>query len=397
MRSKVEPSFIVLLGLLIGLSPLAVDMYLPGMPAIGADLGASPHAVQQTLSIYLACFAIPQLIFGPISDAYGRRLTIILGLGVFILGGLWCSFARDIQELLMARGLQGIGAASLIVTVPALVRDRTEGSEFARIMGFVMMVMAVAPLVAPIAGGLLLKLSGWRLIFWTLAALAALGLVLFHWRIGETLAPERRVPLRPASLVRNYASLFRQRQSLCFMLCAALVFAGMMTFLAASPFVYIELYGISEQHYGFVFALNILAMTGFTAISSRFVLKTGSHRMLGIGMVVVLLASIFLLVQTPQAKPPVALLIAAIVLFVSTNGVVNANAQALVMSRFGHISGSASAMVGSFRFGAGALSSVVVGALYDGTVFPLLVVMAGCGLLAVLFFGLASLPEKSAQ
>ncbi len=391
MSAQSETRFIIILGLLIGLSPFAVDMYLPSLPTIGADLGASPELVQQTLSVYLACFALPQLFFGPLSDALGRRVTLLLGLTVFMAGSLLCVAARDIGELILARGLQGIGAAAVLVTVPALVRDRFAGDEFARMMGFIMLVMALAPLVAPLVGGLVLSLSGWRSIFLVLAGLGLIGLLLFVRYLGETLPPERRESLRPRRLLANYGSLLKHRPSLSFMLCGGFGFAGMMAFLTASPFVYIDLYGISAQNYGLLFSLNILTMMVFTALANRFVRRIGVHRMLGLGMLVLALASVIMGGLAAWGAPPLVVLVASIMLFVGTNGMVSANTMALVMNRFGHISGSASAMAGFLRFGIGALAGVLVGVLHDGTIRPLLIAMVGCGVLAVAFYGIGSL------
>lgn len=390
MSSSVEKNFILTLGMLVGLSPMAVDLYLPSMPAIAENLAASPAAVTQTLSVYLACFAIPQLVFGPLSDAMGRRFSMFLGLAVFLLGSLACAIAADINALILARGLQGVGAAAIVVTVPALVRDRFENEEFARVMGLVMMTMAMAPLVAPLLGGLILTISGWQANFVLLAVLAALGAVLFHLVIGETLAPERRVPLRPRVLLRNYGRVLGHGSSMCYMLCGGLAFAGMMAFLAASPFVYIELYGVSELQYGLLFACNIATIIVFTGLGNRFVRRTGSHRLLGLAMGVMLVATLLLLGLAQAGRAPLWLVVVSIMLFVGTNGVVAANSMALVMARFSAISGSVSALAGSIRFGSGALSGVAVSFLHDGTAWPMFTVIAACGGGAIGFYLIAS-------
>lgn len=393
-QHSTEKSFVITLGILIGLSPLAVDLYLPSMPTIAQDLNASPAAVTQTLSVYLACFALPQLVFGPLSDAWGRRFSMFTGLGIFLLGSIACALASDITELILARGLQGVGSAAIIVTVPALVRDRYRNEEFARIMGIVMMVMAIAPLVAPLVGGFILTLSGWRANFVLLAVLAGLSLLLFRMQIGETLARARRVPFRPATLLRNYGALVRHGRSLCFILCSGFAFGGMMSFLSASPFVYIELYGVSELKYGLLFACNILAMMAFTVVGNRFVRRTGSHRMLGLAMGVMLAATAVMLALMLTGRPPLPLVVVSVMLFVGTNGVISANSMALVMARFAAISGSASAMAGSMRFGAGALAGVVVSILHDGTAWPMFAVMMGCGAGAIVFYLLGTLLSR---
>lgn len=386
MPSHIEKGFVITLGMLVGLSPMAVDLYLPSMPAIADDLAASPAAVTQTFSVYLACFALPQLVFGPLSDAMGRRFSMFLGLGIFLIGSLACAFASTIEGLILSRGLQGIGAAAIIVTVPALVRDRFEHEEFARVMGVIMMIMAIAPLVAPLLGGLILTLSGWRMNFLLLAVLAGLSALLFHNRIGETLDPAHRIRPRPAILARNYGALLKHGPSLCFLLCGGLAFAGMMAFLSASPFVYIELYGVSELEYGLLFACNILTMIMFTALGNRFVRRTGSHRMLGLAMVVVLAATLMMGGLAVDGAPPLWIVVLSVMLFVGTNGVVSANSMSLVMSRFAAISGSTSAVAGTLRFGSGAIAGAAVSVLHNGTAVPMFLVMAFCGAAAVGFY-----------
>ena len=394
MPSKIEKGFVITLGMLVGLSPLAVDLYLPSMPAIAADLEASPAAVTQTLSVYLACFAFPQLVFGPLSDALGRRFSMFLGLGIFLLGSLACAMVASIEGLILARGLQGIGAAAIIVTVPALVRDRFEHEEFARVMGVIMMIMAMAPLVAPLLGGLILTLSGWRMNFLLLAILAALSVLLFHIRIGETLEPSRRIRPRPATLARNYGALLKHGASLFFLLCGGLAFAGMMAFLSASPFVYIELYGVSELEYGLLFACNILTMMLFTALGNRFVRRTGSHRMLGLAMLIMFGATMMMLALAVNETPPLWIVVLAVMLFVGTNGVVSANSMSLVMSRFSAISGSTSALAGTLRFGSGAVAGAAVSMLHDGTALPMFLVMALCGAGAILFYSVGTVLNR---
>lgn len=385
---RTEKAFIVLLGLLIGLSPLAIDMYLPSMPAISADLQTSPESVQQTLTIFLIAFSLPQLIFGPLSDARGRRFVILGGLLLFIAGSLLCALAGSIGWLLTARGLQAMGASAMAVTVPALVRDRYSHDAFARTMSFIMMVMALAPLVAPMAGGLILTVGGWQLIFWVLAMIALLGLGLFHRYIDESHPPERRTAIRPAALVRNYATLLRDRHAFCHMLCAGFMFAGLMAFVAASPFVYIEFYGVPEQYYGLLFGLNIITMMLVTMIANRFT-RRGSRAILFTTFAGISLVSALLITLSLIPQPPLALVVLGAMLFIGSYGTISAHTMAVVMNRFTQISGSASALGGSLRFGTGSLGGAAVGVLHNGTGMPMTAVMATSGLIAVLTFLLA--------
>jgi DHA1 family bicyclomycin/chloramphenicol resistance-like MFS transporter len=389
-----DKAFIIILGLLIGLSPLAIDMYLPSMPAIASGLDASTEAVQQSLTVFLIGFSLPQLIFGPLSDAMGRRFVIVTGVLLFILGSILCALAADIHWLLMARALQATGAAAMAVTVPALVRDRFQGSDFARTMSVIMMVMAVAPLIAPMLGALVLVVSGWRMIFWVLALIAVVGMVLFHLKVDETLPAPQRTPLRPAVLLHNYGTLLQDRHALGHMLSAGFMFAGMMAFVAASPFVYIELFGVAEQYYGLLFSLNIIALMALTTLANRFT-HLSSKRVLQLTFLLISLVCVLLIALSVLSQPPLALIVLACVLFVGTYGIISAHTLSEVMNRFAKISGSTSALGGSLRFGVGSLGGGAVGLLHNGTSVPMTSAMAVCGILAIVSFLAAGQPPET--
>ncbi|NVK40435.1 MAG: Bcr/CflA family multidrug efflux MFS transporter [Oceanospirillaceae bacterium] len=391
---RTEKAFIAMLGLLIGLTPLSIDMYLPGMPAIAGSLEASTGAVQQTLTVFLIAFSLPQLVFGPLSDALGRRVIIIVGLALFIGGSVLCSMAPSIGWLLVARALQAAGASAVAVTVPALVKDRYSHEAFARTMSFIMMVMAVAPLLAPLLGSLVLNFGGWRLIFGVLTLIAVIGLLLFWRYIPETLSSERRNPLRVGHQLRNYRRLLLDRHALCFMLSAGFLFAGMMAFVAASPFVYIELYGIPERFYGILFGLNVLTLMALTMLANRFI-HLGSGRILQIAFGLVGLVVLLLLWLSAQERPPLALIVISAMLFVGSYGAISAHTMSMVMNRFAAISGSTSALSGTLRFGTGSLGGAAVGLLHDGSAASMTWVMAGTGVLAILSFVLAGRPPAT--
>lgn len=392
----VAPLVMVTLGLLMGLPPIATDLYLPAMPMIAQVLESGPEAVQQTLTLFLLTFAVCQLLFGPLSDSVGRRPVMIMGLAIFCLASILCAFTADIRTLVIFRGLQGIGAAAIVVTVPAIVRDQVTGSAFSRVMGFIMMVMALAPLVAPLLGGVILLLSGWRMIFVVLAATASAVALLYLFALGETLPIERRANFDLSSMACNYLRVFSDRRAVCYMLCSALAVAAMFGFLAASPFVYIEYYGVSEQAYGILFALNILTLITMASVSNRLVARHGPRRMLGMAMGMILVSTVLLAIIALLPAPTLLLVVLAVMLFVGTAGVISANSMALVLDSLGAVSGSASAVAGSMRFGLGAVAPVAVALLFDGTPTALAVVMAACGCASVGCFVLALLLREPA-
>lgn len=381
--------FVWLLGFVVGLSPFAIDMYLPSMPSITQDLHTSPAHVQMTLSVYLAFFSIPQLFFGPLSDAIGRRKTIFAGLGLYLLGAILCGLAPNITTLLVARAVQATGSAAMVVTVPALVKDRFNNADYTATMGFIMMVMALAPLVAPIAGGFLLQWSGWRGIFFTLFILGVLCLLAFYRFIPETLAPAARVKIRPKALWQNYRTLLFDRHCLALSLCASFIFAGLMTFITGSSFVYINYYGVSEQWFGFVFGVNVLAMMALTFVNNRLVYRYDNAVLLKASVVAVSLASAGLLILATLPKPPLIWVMVCCALFIGNLGMLTANVMSLLMRRFAYIAGATAAFTGAMRFAIASLGGVFISLWHTGGSQPMLVVMALFGGLCLVSFLLA--------
>ncbi|MGQ9425924.1 Bcr/CflA family multidrug efflux MFS transporter [Gilvimarinus sp. F26214L] len=383
---------ILLLGALIGLSPLAIDMYLPSMPSIARELSASPEAVQWTVSIYLIFFALPQLFFGPLSDAMGRRFAIFCGLAFFLGGSILSAVAPNIEVLLVARALQGTGSAAISVTVPALVKDRFSGAEYTRTVGFIMMVMSVAPLVAPIVGGLIFSLGGWRSIFLVLVAITLLLSVLFARAVTESLPGNKRNEMRFGPLLSNYRILFTDRHALGLGICVGFMVAGMMAYIAGSPFVFIEVYGVPPEYYGFLFGLNVFGMMLLTYSNNRLIHFFTNHTLLRASVVLVALATLYLFAITRMEAPPLWMVVLGSVLYVANLGMLSANIQVLLLNRFSHIAGATSAMLGSLRFGVGAFGGIGVSLFHEHSSAPLTGVMAACGLAVVLSYIFAGQP-----
>jgi len=374
---------LIVLGLLSALTPFAIDMYLPSIPSIARDLDAGIELAQLSVTLYLAVFALSQLVIGPLSDALGRRRAIAGGLAVFALADIACALAPGMPLLLAARAVQAVGGAAVAVTVPALVRDLFERDDYARVMGLVMLVMGLAPMVAPTIGGLIILHGTWRWVFAALFGIALVAALAFLWLVPETLPPERRHRLHLGRIAGNYRLLLGHRTALGYLLTGAASFGGMMTFIVTSPYVYIELHGVPEQWFGLLFALNILAAMGFSFLNSRLVPRIGAERLLRVGLGVQGLAALLLLAVGWTATPPLWLIVLCALLYISMAGIVMGNAMAGFMAFFPRLAGTASAFAGATRFGFGALVGSVVSWLHDDTARPLLLGMGACGLLAV--------------
>ncbi|HCM63673.1 MAG TPA: Bcr/CflA family drug resistance efflux transporter [Morganella sp. (in: Bacteria)] len=372
---------IFILGLLSMLMPLAIDMYLPSMPTIARDFGASEGDVQMTLNSYLIGFATGQLVYGPMADALGRKPVILGGTLIFALASAGCALSQDIDTFIGMRGLHGFAAAAASVVINALMRDMFTKDEFSRSMSFVVLVMTIAPLIAPIMGGLLMLWFSWHAIFWTImvAALIAALLVLFF--IRETLPKERRQPFRMRTMLGQFVVLFRQKQVLCYMVASGFSFAGMFSFISAGSFVYIQLYGLTELEFGYCFALNIVFLFIMTTINSRYVRRFGALNMLRTGLVVQLIAGCWLMFAAIADLGFIAILI-GVACYVGNIAMITSNAMAVILDDYPHMAGTASSLAGVLRFGIGAGVGAVVASFEMTTVWPMVGAMALCILFA---------------
>lgn len=372
---------IFILGLLSMLMPLAIDMYLPSMPTIARDFGVTEGDVQMTLNSYLIGFAAGQLVYGPMADALGRKPVILGGTLIFALASAGCAMSQDIGTFIGMRGLHGFAAAAASVVINALMRDMFTKDEFSRSMSFVVLVMTVAPLLAPIMGGMMMIWFSWHAIFWTImiAALIAALLVLFF--IRETLPKERRQPFRLRIMLGQFVTLFRQKRVLCYMVASGFSFAGMFSFLSAGSFVYIQLYGLTELEFGYCFALNIVFLFIMTTINSRYVRRFGALNMLRTGLVVQLLAGCWLVLAASADLGFVALMI-GVACYVGNIAMITSNAMAVILDDYPHMAGTASSLAGVLRFGIGAGVGAVVASFNMTTVWPMVGAMALCILIA---------------
>ncbi|WP_342608560.1 Bcr/CflA family multidrug efflux MFS transporter [Vibrio tritonius] len=372
----------IALGAIGTLTPLAIDMYLPAMPAIAKDLGVSAGAVQVTLTAYTAGFAIGQLIHGPLADSYGRRPIMIVGTLCFALAGVLSALSQGIIELTWVRAAQGFAGAAAAVIIQAVVRDMFDREDFARAMSFVTLTVTLAPLIAPMLGGYLAIWFGWRSIFWVLAlfAIAVIGLVL--WQIPETLKPENRQPLHLGSTLKNYFSLCRNSEAMGLIFAGAFSFSGMFAFLTAGSFIYIDIFGVSPSEFGYLFGLNIVAMIAMTMLNGRMVKKMGSHAMLRLGLTIQLLAGFGLFLGW-WFDAGIWGTVPFVVMFIGTISTIGSNSMGLLLSGYPRMAGTASSLAGTLRFGTGSLVGSIVAALPGDTMWPMVFAMAGCSLLSV--------------
>ena len=398
MTTRPHSSFkiVFILGLLAMLMPLSIDMYLPALPVISAQFGVPAGSAQMTLSTYILGFALGQLFYGPMADSLVRKPVILGGTLVFAAAAVACALAQTIDHLIIMRFFHGLAAAAASVVINALMRDIYPKEEFSRMMSFVMLVTTIAPLVAPMAGGAVLVWFSWHVIFWILALAALLASAMIFFFIDETLPVERRQKFHIRTTIGNFASLFRHKRVLSYMLASGFSFAGMFSFLSAGPFVYIELNHVSPQHFGYYFALNIVFLFIMTIINSRFVRRVGALNMFRAGLWIQFVMAIWLVVSAFLGVGFWALVV-GVAAFVGCVSMVSSNAMAVILDEFPHMAGTASSLAGTFRFGIGAIVGALLSMATFTTAWPMLWAMAFCATSSILFYLYASRPRKAAH
>jgi MFS transporter, DHA1 family, multidrug resistance protein len=371
--------FTLVLGALTALGPMSIDMYLPALPMLADSFGARASGVQFTLSAFFLGFGAGQLVYGPLSDRWGRKPPLLAGIGLYVCASLLCALSARVTQLVTFRLLQGVGACAGPLIARAVIRDVYDHDRRASMLSLMVLIMGGAPLLAPLLGGQLLLAFGWRSIFATQSGFGVACFLGAWLRLAETLEDAKRSRADLPAMIQRYGSLLRDRVYLGYTVSSGAAFAGMFAYFAGSPFVFIRLYKVPPQDYGFLFALNVIGLMICAAANSRLVLRYGSDRMLHHGVAVVAAAGGALLLAAETGWGGLLGLVVPLVAYIASISFIGANAMAGALSGSRQIAGTAAALAGTIQFGLGALSGAVVGALYDGTAVPMAAVIAATG------------------
>ncbi|MFD4947325.1 multidrug effflux MFS transporter [Streptomyces sp. NPDC058239] len=379
----------LVLGGLTALPPLSMDMYLPALPAVTESLHAPAATVQLTLTACLTGMALGQVVVGPMSDRWGRRRPLLLGMIIYVVATAICVFAPTTELLIGFRLLQGLAGAAGIVIARAVVRDMYDGVEMARFFSTLMLISGVAPIVAPLIGGQVLRFTDWRGIFAVLTVVGVvLTLVVWKW-LYETLPPHERHTGGIGDALRTMRGLLADRVFTGYMIAGSLAFAALFSYVSASPFVVQEIYGASPQTFSLLFGINSVGLIVVGQINGKVLVgRISLDKALAFGLSVIVLAAAALLLMTSGVFGHVGLVPVAAGLFVlmSAMGLAmpNTNAQALMRTK--HAAGSASALLGTSSFLIGAIASPLVGIAGEGTAVPMAVVQLVCAVGAMACF-----------
>lgn len=373
---------ILILGALSAFGPLAIDFYLPAFPAMALAFGTDEQHVQLTLAAYFLGLSLGQLAYGPISDRFGRRIPLLSGVGLFTLASLACAYAPSLEWLIGARFVQALGGCAGMVISRAVVADKCDAVGSAKVFSQLMLVMGLAPILAPMLGGLLVNTSGWQSIFLVLTGFSALAALAVALGLPESMPAH--VPRQPLSgALRQYTRLVKDRVYLGHALTGGIAIAGMFAYIAGSPFVFIKLYGVPAEHFGWLFGTNAAGFILVAQVSARLLAKRGPAFLLVRAVWVYFLAGLTLLAvgaMRPEALWP---LLIPLFICIASLGCIIPNASACAMNGQGARAGSASAMLGCLQFSIAAGAAALVGVLHDGSAVPMAMVISLCGLLVV--------------
>ena len=373
------PTWLVLLGVLTAVAPLSIDMYLPSFPQIEQTLSGQPGSVEFTLASFFIGLTFGLLFYGPLSDRFGRKPPLYFGFALYTIASLGCALSDSIGMLTLCRFLQGMGGCAGIIIPSAIVRDRTSARDSAKAFSLLMLVMGLAPILAPLLGGWLLTLWGWRAIFMVLAAFGALCLVAITFGLSESHSTKHEPPLRLIGVLRNYGLLFRNRAFLGYALGGGLSMSGMFAYIAGSPFVLIDLYGIPPQHYGWFFGANAFGLIASSQLNAWFLKKYPATTLLRRALWVPPIVGLSLAALALSGLISLPWFVFGFFCFVSSIGWITPNATASALATHGQMAGTAAALSSALQFSFATLAGALVGTFHNGTGQPLAVVMALCG------------------
>ncbi len=390
------PSWLILMGLLTALGPLAIDMYLPAFPAMVSNLQTTQGEVERTLAGYLFGLAIAQLFYGPFADRYGRKTPLMAGLLLYTIASLGCALSTDIEHLVLWRMVQAFGGAAGMVIPRAVIRDNFETREASKALSVLLLVMGVTPILAPILGAQVLVLASWRWIF-GIMALCSIGLLAaVIMTMRETLKPERVIPLGIGIIARNYSALLAHKSFMFYSLAGGFGSAGMFAYIAGSPRVFIDVYQIDPRYFGLYFGINAASLIVASQVSSKLLNRHSPEQLLKRAQWLVLAATVCGVMLTLAGGLNLTFLMLSLMGFMVGQGFVNPNAAALALSEQGKRLGVASAMMGTLQMLCGTVSGLAVSAWQSDTALPLTGMLFVCGFLSWLFGRLAvksSLPH----
>lgn len=388
MQPRNRSLLILILGLLSAIGPFSIDMYLPGFPTIAAELHTTVAEVAYSLSSFFFGICAGQLIYGPLLDRFGRKRPLCVGLIIYIAASLGCAVSNSVEMLIGFRLLQALGGCVGMVAPGAIVRDSFPVNENAKIFSLLILILGVSPIVAPTVGSYLIASLGWHSVFILLSVITALLLMAVIFLLPESKQPDPSMSLKPKPIINNFIFVLKQPQFSTYAFSGAIAAAGLFAYLAGSPFVFMKIYNVSEQQYGWIFGLIAAGLITSSQLNNVLLRKYSSAQIIRAVLLVQTSIGAVLFICSVFDVLNLYSTIFLIFLFLSCQGFSFPNSSALSLAPFTKEAGSASALMGALQMGFGALASALVGMINNGTTLPMTGIMACCALLGLIILSI---------
>lgn len=372
------------LGLLSAIGPFSIDMYLPGFPDMAASLDTTVSRVTLSISSFFIGISVGQLIYGPLLDRFGRKIPLYIGLSIYFASSVYCVFVNDVDSLIAVRFVQALGSCAGMVAARALVRDLFPVNENAKVFSLLMLVIAVSPIIAPTLGGHITAAFGWHGIFISLAVISLLTFLAVLVWLPDGRPGDKDISLKPAPITRGFLAVAKVPKFFTYALAGALASSGLYSYIAGSPYVFMELYKVTDKQYGWIFGIIAMGLVLASQLNTLLLRKFTSEKITMVALCCQVITGLALTILTAMHWIDLYALIALIWVYLATQGLIFPNTSALALSPFTKNAGAASALMGSVQLGIGALATALVSALSNQTALPMVAVMSLCAFSALI-------------
>jgi DHA1 family bicyclomycin/chloramphenicol resistance-like MFS transporter len=396
MTQKRYIFLVLILGALTAIGPFSIDMYLPGFPAIAKSLHTTTAQVSLSLSGFFIGISVGQLLYGPLLDRFGRKNPLYIGMVLYILASLGCFFVTSIEQLIVLRFIQAVGSCAAGVASMAMVRDIFPVKDNAKVFALLILILGVSPMIAPTVGGYVTATFGWQIIFIILASIATLVLITVIFFLPESYQPDPTYSLKPRPIINSFLSVMKHPQFYTYAICGAVGFSGLFAYLAASPFVFMDVFGLSAKVYGWIFALLSVGFIGSSQVNSMLTKKYKSEQIVNVSIPCMVVISLVFIAGSVYGLFGVAETIAIIFAFLCGVGITYPNTTALSLAPFAKNAGTAAALMGALQMAVGTVVSIVVSLFKSRSSIPMAGLMAIAAVLAflILIIGKRMIKEK---
>lgn len=371
-------TYVLLLGFFMAIGVSALDIYLPSLPSITADFHSDPGTAQLSVTAYFIAMAVAQLIYGPLSDMFGRKMPLVVGMVIYAIGAIGCSVTTDMEWLIAMRFVQGLGAGAGSVIGRAIVRDLYTGAEAAKMMSTLMLVFSVSPILAPLVGSFIVTVASWRDVFWVMSALGVLGVFLAAFLLEETRTKDKRLQVSVTGMLGHYGSLLRDPYYLGVVAIASFGMATWVVYMSNSSFVLIDRFGLSAMQYSLAFSINAVSFIGMSQLNGRLASRFGLRRVVRTGVTVMSLTMFAFFAVRYAGVDSLPVMMTFLFVGYGALGLVVPSSFVLALEAYGHIAGTASALMGTFQFVISAAVAAFVSLFFDGTSLPMVAGIATC-------------------